>query len=102
MRDTDFFARHECIRILKPGGRMFFSEFLAEASVTDIMNFAKHVRIPGLLKPTFSRFLHNKHKKLVPDEADIEKWEKELSSKGFAFSEYLHGYPFFILKLDKK
>ena len=93
---------NECIRILKPGGRMFFSEFFAEASVTDIMNLVKHVRIPGLLKPTFSRFLHNKHKKLVPDKADIEKWENELSSKGFPISEYLPEYPFFILKFDKK
>ena len=93
---------NECIRILKPGGKMLFSEFFAEASVADIMNLVKHIRIPSLLKPSFSRFLHNKHKKLVPDEADIEKWEKELSSKGFAFSEYLHGYPFFMLKLDKK
>ncbi len=93
---------NECIRILKPGGKIFFSEFFAEASVTDMMNLIKHVRIPDFLKPTFSRFLHSKHKKLVPDKADIEKWEQELSSKGFAFSEYLQGYPFFMLKLDKK
>ncbi len=81
---------------------MFFSEFFAEASVTDMMNLVKHVRIPGLLKPTCSRFIHLVMRNEAPDKADVEKWEKELSPKGFALSEYLPGYPFFILKLDKK
>ena len=91
---------HECIRILKPGGKMFFSEFFAEASATDMINFSKYVKIPGLLKSIFSNFLPKKDEN-APGEADIKKWEKELSSKGFALAEYLQGYPFFILKFDK-
>ncbi len=96
---------NECIRILKPGGRMFFAEFLAEASLAQTMNlFAKHVRVPGgfMIKPIISRMIHNKHKTSTPGKADIEKWKKELSSKGFPLSEYLQEYPFFILKFDKK
>ena len=93
---------NECIRILKPEGQMFFSEFFAEASVTDMMNFAKHVRIPGLLKPTISRFFHLVMRNEAPDKADVEKWKNELWSNSFSLSEYLPGYPFFILKFEKK
>lgn len=94
---------NECIRILKPGGRMLFAEFFAEASVAETINlFAKHVRIPGFMKPIISRVIHNKHKTTTPNKADIEKWKNELSSKGFPLSEYLQGYPFFIFKFDKK
>ena len=95
---------NECIRILKPGGRMFFDEFFAEASLAQTMNlFAKHIRIPAgfMMKPIISRIFHNKHKISSPDKADIEQWEQELSSKGVPLSEYLQEYPFFILKFEK-
>ena len=93
---------HECSSILKPGGRMFFSEFFAEASMADMMNFAKYVRIPGWLKPMIFRLLLIKVRNIGPDKVDLEKWKNELCSNGFALSEYLPGYPLFILKFDKK
>ena len=91
----------ECISILKPGGRMFFSEFFAEASVTDMMNFAKHIRMPDLLKPALFRLFNIVIRNKAPHKADIEKWKNELRSNGFFVSEYLQGYPFFILTFEK-
>lgn len=93
---------YESISILKSGGRMFFSEFFAEASVADMMNLAKYVKIPGWLKPIIFRLMQIKIRNVAPDKADVEKWKNELSSNGFSFSEYLQGYPFFIFKFEKK
>ena len=91
---------HECIRILKPGGRMFFSEFFAEASLADIVNLVKQVRIADFLKPIISRLIQLGMRNLVPKKADVEKWKNKLSSKGFFLLEYFQGYPFFILKFE--
>ena len=92
---------HECISILKPGGRMFFSDFFAQASVADMKNFVKYLRIPGLLKPMIFYLIHIGTRNGAPDKADLEKWKNELWSNGFFLSEYLQGYPFFILKFEK-
>lgn len=82
---------------------MLFVEFFAEASVVETTNlFAKHIRIPGLMKPIIARVINKKHKTKTPNKADLEKWKNELSSKGFSLSEYVPGYPFFIFKFEKK
>ena len=98
---NQIYALNECIRILKPGGKMFFAEFLAEASLPETINLVNHLKVPVFMKPIIARFLHNKHKKMVPGRADIEKWKNDLHSKGIILSGYLQGYPFFILKFEK-
>lgn len=93
---------YESIKILKPGGRMFFSDFFAEASLVATKNFAKYVvRVPDFIQPIIVPLSYFVTKNKAPHKADIENWKKKLSSKGFCHSEYLHEYPFFILKLEK-
>lgn len=92
---------HECSSILKQGGRMFFSEFFAEASLEEMINFGKHIRIPDLIKPMSCRFFHNMMKDEAPDKTDLEKWNNELCLNGFTRWKYLQGYPFFTFNFDK-
>lgn len=93
---------HECSRILQKGGRMFFYEFFAEASLEDMINFGKHIKIPDLIKPMSCRLFHIVIKNEAPEKADLEKWNNELCSNGFTRWEYLQGYPFFSFHFDKK
>lgn len=92
---------HECTRILKSGGRMFFSEFFAEASLANVKNFAQHFQIADCLKPIVASLIHRKIGKNAPDKVEVEKWKNKLRSKCFFLAEHLQGYPFLILKLKK-
>jgi ubiquinone/menaquinone biosynthesis C-methylase UbiE len=48
----------ECIRCLKPGGRLLFSEFYQESSIETVNNFVQHSSFPGFLKPFIARIFH--------------------------------------------
>ncbi|GMW02757.1 MAG: hypothetical protein AMXMBFR84_38930 [Candidatus Hydrogenedentota bacterium] len=43
----------ECIRVLKPGGRLAIVEADRGCRLEDARSFVKHWRIPGILKPVF-------------------------------------------------
>lgn len=92
---------HESIRFLKPGGRMFFAEFFAEAPFAAAVNLAKHVRMADFFKTFFVPLIHLGIKNVAPSKVDIENWKNELNSKGLCHLEYLDEYPFFILQLEK-
>ena len=64
----------ECIRCLKPGGRLLFLEFYKECSIETMSNLIRHFSIPRFLKPFMAHFIHHNLQCEAPSIEDVKNW----------------------------
>ena len=87
----------QCIRILRAGGKMYFTDFYSECSFKDTWNMGRSFRLPFILKIFALPMLHTANKREAPSLTEIQEWNRFLETEGEAKLEYAVGKPFFSL-----
>jgi ubiquinone/menaquinone biosynthesis C-methylase UbiE len=64
----------QCLRLLKPGGRLLVAEIRRESLLEEVAALVALFRVPGWLKGLMTRLVHGSLREECPPLVDIQRW----------------------------
>jgi ubiquinone/menaquinone biosynthesis C-methylase UbiE len=64
----------QCLRLLKPGGRLVVAEIRRESLLEEVASLVALFRVPGWLKGLMTRIVYGSLREECPPLADIQRW----------------------------
>jgi ubiquinone/menaquinone biosynthesis C-methylase UbiE len=68
----------QCLRLLRPGGRLFVAEIRRESLLEEVAALVAMFRVPRWLKGLMTRVVHGSLREECPPLAEVQRWLSEL------------------------
>jgi len=92
----------ECLRVLKPGGRLLVAEIRRESELAEVQSLAASFRVPSWLRPLAARIVHGSLREECPSMERVSGWFAQLSGRGLGLElNVLTGRPAWLATLSK-
>lgn len=93
----------ECLRLVKPGGLLVFSEIYTDCTLEEIRNVLTLFDIPEFLKPTLARIIRPRIQFVAPPIEQVKEWLAltRIDPNSFVLNP-LTGFPVWILMIKKQ
>ncbi len=68
----------ECLRVLRPGGRMVVAEIRRESGIDEVRGLVGLFHLPGVCKGAMTRFVHAGLCRECPPLSEVQRWFREI------------------------